>query len=141
MALGQKLFEEVGKITNFKVAKVHPLEGVTTEVSFISDIKGIERYPSGKNLASGTMTKNPHGIIDSVWHGNFTTQNAEEFMWWAHEKSKVTEDGKIRGLNLVTGFTNSQKLTWMNNLIIVVELVGSVYSEEFSATAYEWTPT
>jgi len=62
-------------------------------------------------------------------------------MWWAHEKSKVSEDGKIRGLNLVTGFTNSQKLSWMNNLVIVVELAGSVYSEEFSATAYEWTPT
>ena len=141
MALGQKLFEEVGKIANFKVAKVHPLEGITTEVSFMSDIKGIERFPSGKNLASGTMTKYPHGIIDATWQGNLTTQNAEEFMWWAHEKSKVTKDGKIRGLNLVTGFTNSQKLTWMNNLIIVVELAGSVYSEDFSATAYEWTTT
>jgi len=41
----------------------------------------------------------------------------------------------------VTGFTNSQELTWMNNIIIVVELTGSVYSEEFSAIAYEWTPT
>ena len=66
MALGQKLFEEVGKIASFKVIKVHPLEGVTTEVSFMSDIKGIERFPSGKNLASGTMTKYPHGIIDAV---------------------------------------------------------------------------
>jgi hypothetical protein len=141
MALGKKLFEEVGKIASFKVTKVHPLEGVTTEVSFMSDIKGIERFPSGKNLASGTMTKYSHGIIDAVWHGNLTTQNAEEFMWWAHEKSKVSEDGKIRGLNLVTGFTNSEKLTWMNNRIILVELAGSVHSEEFSATAYEWTPT
>jgi hypothetical protein len=141
MVLGQKLFEEVGKIASFKVTKVHPLEGVTTEVSFVSDIKGIERFPSGKNLASGTMTKYPHGIIDAVWHGNLMSQNAEEFMWWAHEKSKVSADGKIKGLNLVTGFTNSQKLSWMNNLIIVVELAGSVYSEEFSATAYEWTST
>ena len=87
------------------------------------------------------MTKYPHGIIDAVWQGNLTTQNADEFMWWAHEKSKVAEDGKIRGLNLVTGFTNSQKLTWMNNIIIVVELDGSVYSEEFTATAYEWNST
>jgi hypothetical protein len=83
----------------------------------------------------------PEFSHNAIWHGNFTTQNAEEFMWCAHEKSKVTEDGKIRGLNLVTGFTNSQKLTWMNNLIILVVLAGSVYSEEFSATAYEWTPT
>jgi hypothetical protein len=141
MALGQKLFEEVGKIAGFKVTKVHPLEGVTTEVSFMSGIKGIERFPSGKNLASGTITKYPHGIIDGAWQGTLTTQNAEDFMWWAHEKSKVSEDGKISGVNLLTGFTNSQKLSWMNNLIIVVELAGSVYSEEFTATAYEWTPT
>ncbi len=139
MALGQKLFEEVGKITNFKLTKVHPLEGVTTEVSFTSDIKGIGRFPSGKNLGSGTMTKYPHGIIDAAWCGTLTTtQNAEQFLWWAHEKSKVLENGKIRGINLVTGFTNSQKLSWMNNLIIVVELAGSVSSEEFCAIAYEW---
>lgn len=141
MTLGQKLFEEVGKISSFKVTKVHPFEGVTTEVSFTSDIKGIGKFPSGKNLASGAMTKYPHGIIDATWHGILTTQNAEQFMWWAHEKSRVSEDGKIRGLNLVTGFTNSQKLSWMNSLIILVELAGSVYSEEFSASAYEWTST
>ncbi len=87
MALGQKLFE-VGKIASFKVTKVHPLEGVTTEVSFISDIKGIERFPSGKNIASGTMTKYPHGIIDAVWHGNLTTQNADEFMWTMRTRTR-----------------------------------------------------
>ena len=43
MALGLKLSEEVGKITSFKLTKVHPLEGVTTEVSSTSDIKGIGR--------------------------------------------------------------------------------------------------
>jgi hypothetical protein len=139
MALGRKLFEESGKITSFKLVKVHPVEGVTTEVSFKSDVKGLEKFPSGKNLGSGVMTKYPHGIIDATWHGCLTTtEHAEQFMWWGHEKSKVLQDGKIKGLNIVTGFTNSQNLSWMNSLIIVVELVGSIFSEEFSATAYEW---
>jgi hypothetical protein len=31
MALGEKLFEESGDITGFKVTKVHPIEGVTIE--------------------------------------------------------------------------------------------------------------
>ena len=29
MALGEKLFEERGIITGFKVTRVHPIEGVT----------------------------------------------------------------------------------------------------------------
>jgi hypothetical protein len=36
MALGEKLFEESGNLTGFKVTKVHPTEGVTMEVSFAS---------------------------------------------------------------------------------------------------------
>lgn len=138
MALGQKLFEEVGKISGFKVVKVHPLEGVATEISFASDIKGVGRYPSGKNLASGTITKYPHGIIDGSWQGTLTTELGEQFMWWSHEKAKVLEGGEIKGLNVTTGFTNSQKLSWMNNLIIVIELSGSIFSDEFSAIGYEW---
>jgi hypothetical protein len=39
MALGEKLFEESGNITGFKVTKVHPIEGVTIEASFTSEIR------------------------------------------------------------------------------------------------------
>ena len=139
MGLGKKLFEEAGKITVFKLMKVHPIEGTTTEVTFRSEIRGIDRFPNGKNIGSGTMTKYPHRIIDAAWQGTLTTEHGEEFMWWGHEKSRVLEDGKIRGLNIVTGFTNSQNLSWMNSLVIVVDLATSVYSEEFCATAYEWS--
>jgi len=138
LGLGEKVFEEAGKITAFKVTKVHPVEGGTSEVTFRSEIKGIGRFPSGKNIGSGTMTKYPHGIIDATWQGTLITEDGEEFMWWGHEKSRVLEDGKIRGLNIVTGFTNSQNLSWMNSLVIV-ELAASIRSDEFRATAYEWT--
>jgi hypothetical protein len=47
-----------------------------------------------------------------------------------HEKSKVVEGGKIKGLIIVTGFTNSQKLTWMNNLIIASDVDGSILSQK-----------
>ena len=62
----------------------------------------------------------------------------DQFMWLAHEKSKVLEGGIIKGLNIMTGFTNSQKLSWMNNLIIALEIEGSVLSQKFKATGYEW---
>ena len=143
MALGEKLFEESGNITGFKVTKVHPVEGVTIEASFTSEIKGIGRFPSGKNLGSGTMTQYPHGIVDGSWQGSVMTTaegdgSGDQFMWWAHEKGKVGEDGKVKGLTMVTGFTNSQKLSWMNNLIMALESEFDPESKMFKITAYEW---
>ena len=139
IVLGEKLFEENGNITGVKVTRVHPIEGVTSEVSFTSEIRGEGRFPSGQNLGSGIMIKYPHGIIDATWQGTLmTTEDGGQFMWWAHEKSKVVEGGKIKGLTIVTGFTNSQKLSWMNNLIMALEIDGSVLSQKFKATGYEW---
>ena len=50
-----------------------------------------------------------------------TAEEGEQLLWWAHEKGKVAEGGKIRGLVMVSGFTNSQKLSWMNSLVIAGE--------------------
>jgi hypothetical protein len=139
MALRDKLFEESGNIIGLKVTSVHPIEGLTTEVTFTSEIRGEGRYPSGENLGSGIMTKYSHGVIDATWQGSLTiAEGGDQFIWWAHEKSKIVEGGKIKGLNIMTGFTNSQKLSWMNNLIIVIEIDGSISSMKFKATGYEW---
>jgi hypothetical protein len=143
MALGEKLFEESGSVTGFKVTKVHPIEGVTMEVSFTSEISGIGRFPSGKNLGSGTVTQYPHGIVDQSNQGSFMTtaeggSSGDQFIWWAHGKGKVVEDGKVKGLIIVTGFANSQKLSWMNNLIIALESEFDPESKKFKITAYEW---
>lgn len=138
MALGEKLFEESGNVTGFKVTKVHPTEGVTMEVSFTSEIRGIGRFPSGKNLGSGIMTQYPHGIVDQSNRGSVMTNEGDQFVWWAHGKGKVVEGRKVKGLILVTGFTNSQKLSWMNNLILALESETDFESQKFKNTGYEW---
>jgi hypothetical protein len=142
MTLGEKLFEENGNVTGFKVTKVHPLEGVTMEVSFTSEIKGVGKFPSGKNLGSGTVTQYPHGIVDGSYQGSLMTTSEsdsnDQFVWWAHEKTKAVEGGKFKGLTMMTGFTNSKKLSWMNNLIIALDLETNPESQTFKATAYEW---
>ena len=66
------------------------------------------------------------------------TAEGDQFIWWSHEKSKVVEDGKVKGLNIVTGFTNSQKLVWMNNLIMALETEYDTAFQKFKITAYEW---
>ena len=143
MALGEKLFEERGNVTGFKVIKVHPTEVVTMEVSFTFEIRGIGRFPSGKHLGSGIVTQYPHGIVDGSYHGSVMTtaeggSSGEQFVWWAHEKTKMVEGGKFKGLTIMTGFTNSQKLSWMNTLIIALDLETDPDSQRFKATAYEW---
>jgi hypothetical protein len=85
------------------------------------------------------MTQYPHGMVDASWQGSVTTaEGGDQFMWWAHEKSKVGEDGKVKGLTMVTGFTNSQKLAWMNNLILALESETDLESQKFKITGYEW---
>jgi hypothetical protein len=64
-------------------------------------------------------------------------KDGDQFMWWAHEKSKVVEGGNIK-LNMMTGFTSSQRLSWMNNIILALEISGSVFSQKFNATGFEW---
>jgi hypothetical protein len=138
MALGPKLFEDIGRLTKLDIKSVHPIEGVKMEVSFTSEIRGIGKFPSGMNLGSGTVTQYPNGIIDANYQGMQTTPEGDQFIWWAHEKSKVAERGIVKGIIIVTGYTNSQKLSWMNNLITVIEMRTDLTAQQFKGTAYEW---
>jgi hypothetical protein len=139
MALGEKLFEESGKVVGFKVTRVHPVEGTTMEVSFTSELKGFGKFPSGRNTGSGIMTQYPHGVVDVSYQGTaMLAEEGEQFMWWAHEKSKLADGGKIKGMVMVSGFTNSQKLSWMNRLLMILESEFDPAAQQFRTTAYEW---
>lgn len=138
MTLGEKIFEETGQVTGFKIIQVHPVEGTAMEVSSTSDIRGIGKFPSGKNISSGVMKQYPHGVVDASYQGNLNTPDGDKVIWWAHEKSKTVGGNKIKGLVIISTFTNSQKLSWINNLIILAESEVHLSSLEFEIVAYEW---
>jgi hypothetical protein len=142
MPLGEKLYEESGKMVGFKVTRVHPVEGTTMEVSFTSEIKGFGKFPSGRNIGSGITTLYPHGVVDYSQQGTIMTTAGEEgaqFIWWAHQKSKLADGGKkIRGIIIGSGFTNSQKLSWMNSLLVAGESEFDPAAQQFRVTGYEW---
>ncbi len=140
MALGEKLFEESGNVMGFKITKVRPVEGTTMEASFTSEIKGFGKFPSGRNIGSGTMTQYPHGVVDASYQGTVMTaeEGGEQFIWWAHEKSKLADGGKIKGLIILSGFTNSQKLSWMNGLLVAGETEFDPAAQQFRVMGYEW---
>jgi hypothetical protein len=67
-----------------------------------------------------------------------TAEGGDQFIWWAHEKSKLEDGGKFKGMVMVSGFTNSQKLSWMNRLLMILESEFDPAAQQFRATAYEW---
>jgi hypothetical protein len=111
------------------------------EVSFTSEIKGFGKFPSGRNIGSGVMTQYPHGVVDASFQGTMMTTaegEGEQFMWWAHDRSKVAEGGKTKGIVIMSGFTNSQKLSWTNRLLVSGESEFDPAAQQFRVTAYEW---
>jgi hypothetical protein len=109
------------------------------EVSFTSEIKGFGKYPSGRNIGSGILTQYPHGVVDGSYQVTMmTAEEGEQFMVWAHEKNKVVEGGKMKGLSIASGFTNSQKLSWMNRLLIAGETESDPAAQQFRVTGYQW---
>jgi hypothetical protein len=66
------------------------------------------------------------------------TAEGEQFIWWADEKSRLEDSGKIKGMIMASGFTNSQKLSWMNRLLMILESEFDQAAQEFGTTAYEW---
>lgn len=66
------------------------------------------------------------------------TAEGEQFIWWAHEKSRLEDSGKIKGMVMASGFTNSQKLSWMNRLLMILESEFDPAAQKFRTTAYEW---
>ncbi len=44
----------------------------------------------------------------------------------------------MKGMVIVSGFTKSEKLSWMNRLIMILESEFDSASQQFRTTAYEW---
>ena len=43
-----------------------------------------------------------------------------------------------KGIIIFTGYANSHKLSWMNNLIAVIDMKTDLTNQRFEGTGYEW---
>jgi hypothetical protein len=137
--LGAILFTEEGSVEGFEGTNTLQ-EGVPTKVTFTSKVMGIgDKFPSGKNEGEGTMTRHSDGTVDASYQGSLITDdNGHQFMWRSHEMSKVVDDGKLEGVEILTGSTKSQKWARLNKLIIVLKTEYWPSFKKFTKTAYEW---
>ena len=136
MVLGKKLWEEKGKITGMSVKSIDS-EGAHIEETLASEFKGLGRFPSGGNMGTMNVVGRPDGFYSGTGQGICTTQNGDMFVWKCYALSK-TEAGKDKGPAIIQLMTTSQKLSWMNSLLVVYESIGDMKTMEFSGTGYEW---
>ena len=136
MVLGEKMWEEKGKIIGISVKSVGP-EGVRMEETFASEAKGLGRAPSGRNIGTLDLIETPGGFFSGTGQGMFTTQDGDVVVWKCYSLGKM-EAGKYKSVNIIQFMTTSKKLSWMNGFIAVDEGISDPITMELSGTGYEW---
>ena len=99
MVLGEKMWEEKGKIIGISVKSVGP-EGVRMEETFASDVKGLGRAPSGRNIGTLDIIETPGGFFSGTGQGMFTTQDGDVVVWKCYSLGKM-EAGKGKSVNII----------------------------------------
>lgn len=136
MVLGEKLWEEKGKVTGMSVKSVDS-EGVHMEQNFASEFKGFGRFPSGRNMGTLNVVVRPDGLSRGTAQGICTMENGDMAVWKCLAFGK-SEAGKDKSIAIIQMMTGSQKLSWMNSLLIVYESIGDMKTMDFRGTGYEW---
>jgi hypothetical protein len=136
LVLGEKVWEEKGKATGMSVKSVGP-EGVHIEETFASEIKGLGRFPSGRNMGTLNVVTRPDGFSNGTGQGIFATQDGDSVVWKLFGLGK-REAAKEKSVAIVQFMTTSQKLSWMNSLIFVIDAISDPKTMEISDTGYEW---
>lgn len=129
---GKKLFEEIDRPTGMKILSQSSKE-TEIEASWTGDLKGFNGFPDGKKAGSGNSVQGKNGVTISHWQGVFTTSDGQELLFQGRDMSKNNKFVVVR-----TYFTNSDKLTWMNGLICVLEGEFKPTTGEFKSIGYEW---
>ncbi len=137
MGLGEKLFEENGKVTS-QAIKSKGTEGVTSESNFVGDIEGFGRLKGviGKYRATAITTQKD-AITRGSFQGVLTTDGGDAVTIKGFGTGRA-EKGRFRGANIVVFSTDSRRLSWINTVIAFWEVTADAKSLDFSGIAYEW---
>jgi hypothetical protein len=135
MALGEKVAEEKGSVTGMSIKSIDA-DGMSIEYSIASEIQGIGRFPSGRNIGTLSGLDGPR-TNRGTGQGVIITKDGEMLPWHGSGIDRRVGD-KTKGAFLVTFTTMSQKYAWMNDILLVLDTEASADMTQFSDTAYEW---
>lgn len=133
MPIGKKAFEERGKKEMPFISSANTKD--RTLLTFSSEVEGFERWPSGTIVGSGEERVGPDGRAQSDWQGIWSTKQGDCITWTGSDRTtgpKRTD----KGVMLMHFHTTSERLRWMNKIVIISEHAGTV--QQFSGVGYEW---
>ncbi len=132
------MWEESQRNTGITIKSVGA-EGVTTEQNFVGEAKGFGRLQGldWRDVGTATNLRRPDGVGLANAQGLMTTRDGEMVVWKAVGGGKVG-GGKPRFAGVVTFATASQKLSWMNGLVVFVEGESTPDFQETKVVGYEW---
>ena len=141
MVLGQKLWEGKGKSVGAGLIKSVGMEGIVSEYSWMAQVKGMgcaEGLDGNINVTAISKTP-PKGIGKAKDQGIFMMTNGEMSVLKGFDLMKMKIGSNPTAVGLYTFMTTSEKLSWMNELIAIVnfEALDPMWME-VSITIYEW---
>jgi hypothetical protein len=137
LAIGEKLFEEKITPRGFAIKSVGS-EGVESEYNVTGEITGFGRAEGIKATNMGTMCNlvRPTGITTGTAQGIMTTSDGDSVVWKLSYAGKASgAGGKLIGT--VTFMTMSEKRSWLNSTICVMESTGD--AKVGANVFYEWS--
>jgi hypothetical protein len=136
MPIGEKLWEEKGKTIGHSIKSVGP-EGVRFEQTFVTEVKGFGRFPSGTNEGTIEGVQGLDGGVSGIGQGMCTTVDGDIGTWKVYFFGKI-EGGKSRSVNIARMESASGKIAWMKGLVVWMEGVLDLKTMELADTGYEW---
>jgi len=141
MVLGQKLWEGKGKSVGAGLIKYVGMEGIVSEYSWMAQVKGMgcaEGLDGNINVTAVSKTP-PKGIGKAKDQGIFMMTNGDMCVLKGFDLMKMNVGGNPSAVGLWTFMATSEKLSWMNELIALVNFQAlDPMWMEVNITIYEW---
>ncbi len=141
MVLGEKLWEGKGKSASTGFIKSVGMEGVTSEFSWMAQVKGMGRAKGvdGNINVTAVSIMPPKGVSTTKDQGVFMTTTGDMGVMKGADYMKMVLGKNPSSVGLWTFMTMSEKLGWMNDLIAVavIEAVDPMWME-FNISIFEW---
>jgi len=137
LAIGEKIWEGKGKVTGTTVKSVGS-DGASMEFNAMAMLKGVGRHQGieFRDVGTVTGTVRPGGILMGSGQGILATQEGDTIAYKGLGVGRF-EKGVMSAF--IAFGTSSQKLSWMNSLIVLSELKLDATSQEFTSEAHEWS--